>query len=558
MKKKMMAYVRVSSKAQKDEDTKQRQIENFEHAWGSNLHRDFDLFEKVPGVKGHARYFIDEAFNLETWDESTDFAQVMHHCETGDVGAIFVSEPDRLFRSRSNQLRGRILDIIQNHKIEVHTKTGKMSDNAILMELMASMSAEDKRGILRKCHDGKITRLVKEGRPPTGRSPFCYRWDKGTKTWSLVPQEVEFFRSAVSLSLGRVIHRDIPDKVKAFVEMNPSGMNDKTVAETLSGLGFSKRPFHERIKLNKPNCTGKLTSGAIEVMFRADRYRGFLEFKMVGTDFVGNLQKKTDEQRKPYLVPVDSILDEETWQELQSKRKARRKWAKHNQTHDYLCKDLLVCKGCGVALAARPKYTMRTLRSGEIKNYGSILYYVCARKTKHSGFRCPENKCHSVPTVDDLVWDSFISVVSSPKNLKTILKKCEVDGATEQRREKIEKTIEQVTTFAKKYEAKIMETRTLWIEESIDKETFTAVDYDCKAKIKDAQVQIAHLKRELRSIRPDATAEELVSLMKGIDFTQELSFEQKRAALTAMVQKIEINNKGAITILLKGGAEWSI
>lgn len=558
MKKKILVYIRVSSKAQKEEDTKQRQIENFEYSWANILHRDYDLFERVPGVKANARYFIDEAFNLETWNENTDFAQVMYHCETGDVQAIFVSEPDRLFRSRSNQLRGRILDIIQNHKIEVHTKAGKMSDNAILMELMASMSAEDKRGILRKCHDGKITRLTKEGRPPTGKSPFCYHWDKETKTWSLVPEEVEFLLSAVSLSLGCVIHKDVPEKVKLAVSMNPSGMNDKTVAETMSGLGFSKRSFHERIKLNKPNCTGKLTSGAIEVLFREDRYRGFLEFKMVGTDFVGNLQKKTNEQRKSYLVPVDTILDDATWEELQSKRTGRRKWAKHNQVHDYLCKDLLVCKGCGVALAARPKYTIRTLRSGEVKNYGSILYYVCARKQKHDGFRCSENKCHTVGIVDDIVWGSFVSIVSNPKNLKAVLKKCEVDGSSEQRRAKIEETIGQVTEFIQKYEAKITDTRTLYIEDKISDDVFAATSNDCKAKIKDFQAQIVRLKRELRSIRPDATVDELLSLMKDVDFTKALSFDQKRAALIATVRKIEINSKGLITVILKGGAEWSI
>lgn len=127
MKKRLAPYVRVSSKAQKDEDTKQRQIENFECAWRDHLSRDYDLFPKINGAKGCDRYFTDEAFNLETWNEDTDFVRLMYHCEVGDVQAIFVSEPDRLFRSRSNQLRGRILDIIQTHKIEVGTKTGKMS-----------------------------------------------------------------------------------------------------------------------------------------------------------------------------------------------------------------------------------------------------------------------------------------------------------------------------------------------------------------------------------------------------------------------------------------------
>lgn len=423
---------------------------------------------------------------------------------------------------------------------------------------MASMSAEDKRGILRKCHDGKITRLSKEGRPPTGKSPFCFQWDKEAKAWLLVPKEVEFLRSAVSLSLGKVIHSEVPDKVKTIVELNPNGMNDKTVAQTLSGLGFSKRSFHERIKLNKKNCTGKLTSGAIEVMFREDRYRGLLEFKMVGTEFVGNLQRKTDEQRKSFHVQVPQILTDEIWDELQEKRTARRKWAKYNQVHDYLCKDLLTCKTCGIALAARPKYTNRVLRSGKRVSYDPILYYVCARKHKYDGFRCPENKCHAVVTVDNLVWTSFESIVSNPKNLKAILKKCEVDGSSDQRREKIEQAIAQITRIIETYRAKRDETHTMWVENEIAKDAYTRTLKLCEEKIVDAEVQVKSLRHELRGLRPDATTEELLSLISGVDFTRELSFEQKRAALQAAVPKIEINSKGEITILLKGGAEWSI
>lgn len=556
MKKRLATYIRVSSKAQKDEDTKQRQIENFENAWRDLLSRDYDLFAKINGAKECDRYFTDEAFNLETWNEDTDFVRLMHHCEVGDVQTIFVSEPDRLFRSRSNQLRGRILDIIQTHKIEVVTKAGKMSDNSILMELMASMSAEDKRGILRKCHDGKITRLSKEGRPPTGKSPFCFQWDKEAKTWHLVPKEVEFFRSAVSLSLGKVIHPEVPDKVKAIVEMNSKGMNDKTVAQTLSGLGFSKRSFHERIKLNKKNCVGTLTSGAIEVMFREDRYRGLLEFKMVGTEFVGNLQRKTDEQRKSFHVQVPQILTDEIWEELQEKRTSRRKWAKYNQVHDYLCKDLLICKTCGIALAARPKYTNRVLRSGKRVSYEPILYYVCARKQKHDGFRCPENKCHAVVAVDNLVWNSFVSVISNPKNLKAVLKKCSVDGTSEKRREKIEGAIASVERIVETYQGKINETHTMWVENEIAKDAYTRTLKLCEDKIVDAEVQIRTLRAELRNIRPEATTNELLDLLKSVDFTRQLSFEQRRDALKCVVSKIEITASGEITILLKGGAEW--
>jgi DNA invertase Pin-like site-specific DNA recombinase len=334
MKRKLIPYFRVSSKAQKEEDTKNRQIDNFERAW-PQLSINFDIFEKIPGAHGHDRYFIDEAFNLEKWDEATDFLKVMRHCQAGEVHAIFVSEADRLFRSRSNELRGRILDIIRDNRIEVITKSGVISENSIIMEFMSSLSAEDKRGILHKCHSGKITRLEREGRPPTGRSPFCFQWNKDAKKWSVVESEVQLFKSAVSLSIGKIFDSNIPKSVKAIVGIHPEGMNDKKVAETLSSLGFSKRPFCERIKLNQAKAAGKLTSGAIEVMFREDRYRGVLNFKMVSADLVGNQQDKKHAERKTYPVPVDRILEDSVWDELQSRRAARRRWLKYNQTHEY-------------------------------------------------------------------------------------------------------------------------------------------------------------------------------------------------------------------------------
>ena len=558
MKPKIAPFFRNSSKAQKDEETIYRQIDGFNLLW-PQLSKTYDLFQRKPGGAIKDQYFVDEAFNLESWDETTSFHELMTLCEEGEIDAIYVSEGDRLLRSRSDALRGRITDIVRENSIKVITPTGEIP-NGVLMNITSAFGSEDKRAFMRKCHDAKITRLKEEGRPPTGRMPFCFHWDKRDKKWSLVHDEVVLFKSAVGLSIGKIFE-EMPEAVKSLVHLNPDGMTDKAVAESLSRLGFSKHPFYERINLNKlikSRANRELNSAAIEKMFREDRYRGFLEVSMLDSDVIGSKNKK-DCDRKTFKIVVPPVLSDEEWDHLQSKRSRRRKWAVRNQKHDYLCKDILVCSECGIPLAARPRYITRYVRSRkEVVELPPFLYYTCARKPKVSGFRCKSGKHHSVPLIDSLVWDSFSSIIQDPESIKELLAASESNDVRMNRRAEIEKVIAQ-------YQAELddLASRRKIANRLLASGVTTEDDFT--EQLSEINSHRKHLESELRNARQETRALSRLPDMSGIvdeianlKLSDALTFEQRRSLMLSLVSKIQITNDGALTVILKGGIEWAL
>jgi hypothetical protein len=214
----LAAFFRTSSNGQEREETIRRQFDNFTRSW-ELLKDKYDLVPRYAGANftdTETFHFVDDGYNLEEWNESTAFHDLMSRCKRGEIDAIWTSETDRIVRSRSNELRGRILDIIQRSEVKILTKTGEVP-SAILLSLLSSLGAEDKRAIMLKCQEGKITRAERDGHPPSGKIPFGFSFTKRSSTWAIVPEEAIIIRSAVSLMIGRAL-ADISPSVAALAQ----------------------------------------------------------------------------------------------------------------------------------------------------------------------------------------------------------------------------------------------------------------------------------------------------------------------------------------------------
>lgn len=558
MKPKLIPYFRNSSRAQKDEETIYRQIDGFELRW-PELSNTYDLYKRVPGGDMRDQYFIDEAFNLETWDETKEFHELMCLCREREIGAIWVSEDNRLFRSTSSELKGRIIDTVRNNNVKVLDKNGEVQPG-LLMEIRSAMGTEDKRAFMTKCHEAKITRLNKDGRPPTGRMPFCFHWDKRAQEWSLVDEEVKLLKCAVGLSIGKVCD-EMSEEVKALVYLHPDGMNDRKIAEELSNLGFSKHSFYERINLShmmRNRASRDLKTSAIEKMFREDRYRGVLEVSMLNPNAVGVPLKKASDRRL-YKIKVPPVLSDDEWELLQSKRRARRKWAIHNLKHEYLCKDLITCAECDTPLSARPRRIEKYIVSrGESATF-DFFYYTCARKPKFERTRCKSGKHHKTSTIDELVWNSFVSVVQNPERLKALFTEGESSEARDRRKAELGKIIPQYEAELKELENRRKRANRLLVAGTIEETDFAQ-------QLQELKTLRSHLEGELRSAKED-----IRGLLKGPDLSGPIAkiaklnlsddnvpFEKRRALVKDLVSKIVINNDAEITIVLEGGIKWAI
>ncbi|QDK36397.1 hypothetical protein DOE51_01670 [Bdellovibrio sp. NC01] len=548
----MAPYFRVSTLGQKEDDTVQRQIMTFELQW-TVLSKSFDLYERIPGGKQEDQYFKDEGYNLEEWKSDTDFHRLMTLIQTEGVDAIYVDEENRLFRARSREFRGRVLDLIEQNGVRVITKNGEVSTGSLAMEIVSAVGADDKRAMLRKCHEAKITRLTSEGRPPTGRAPFGLNWNKKEKKWELVPEEARIIRCAVGLSIGK-IYDDMPDSMKGLIELSPGGVPDKEVASALTSAGFTKR-------ITKRSISHGIDYSGVKAIFASDTCRGKIIFKLKKADQVGNPKfKNGNEQRVTYEVGVPRILSDEDWENLCFKRNQRRKWARRNVQHEYLCKDLLVCSACGIPLAARPKDTERFLkREKRLVHYPPTLYYTCARKQKTSGFRCSANKCHSSKVIDALVWNEIVRLLTEPEFLPSRANNLEQEDQIQKRKESLSSAKTGLSNDLTRLKEISKNLARRLGKGLLSEEQFLIANSENLQEQKRITEYLHSAEEELKSFNDSNEKIDFNVLIESIKNQLPLSnFEDRRNVLKSLVSCIRIEPCGQITLLLKHGLQFDI
>ena len=173
---KLAFYGRVSGNTQKNENTIERQIMDFEEA-EPKLSQDYEIIYRQPNANGptaFTKFFLDNGFNFEKWDDSTAIAELMHKCQRQEVDVIYIVSDNRIFRGKSVELRGKVTDILVANRIGLLSKSGVINTSRFFLEINSSVAALAKSDEMIKCQAAKITWAEREGRPPSGRSDFGY------------------------------------------------------------------------------------------------------------------------------------------------------------------------------------------------------------------------------------------------------------------------------------------------------------------------------------------------------------------------------------------------
>lgn len=548
---KLTPYFRVSGSAQASENTIQRQVDNF-NLCKAELSKEFDI---VYRFENDGLYFIDEPYNLEQWDESTAFFDLIEQIKSNKINAVWVSETDRLFRSGSRKFLGEIRDLFEDYNVRIFSKHGEVPPG-IYLDFTSSVDSDDKKRIMRKLQEGKRVRTRLEGRPPNGRTPFGYLYDKRSHKWSLIEDEVKIIKSAAGLAIGKVFP-EMPDELKLIAQQNPGGLNDVAVAKAISSVGFTKEAYFKRINLgeNHPKTNRpEFNRSSIENMFRINRYCGFIEYRYKTAVQVGNrnFKKMSREQKEAYRVIVPRILDDADWDILCQKRFSRRKLSLKNQKHEYLCKDLLVCTECGVPLAARPKYPKKTSKkSGLQAEYKAIHYYTCARKQKISGFRCTASKCHPVEIIDSLVWDQVKSILLAPELLVKIQ-----TSATKHQPSTIEQLNKQIKAMSGKIEslsAEKVRAMKFLIGGTIEESDYSILVAENNTQATELVLSVEKMRKEVvLRLQSQSTVSDLKMLFsKFTSAVDNLSYEEQREVICTLITSIEIKADGSLSVFYK-------
>jgi len=551
----LAAFFRTSSNGQEREDTIRRQFDNFQSAWEQQLSERYELvprFSNSRSTDPAQIHFADDGYNLEEWDKTTAFHDLMSRCQMREIDVIWMSEIDRIGRSRSNELRGKIQDILQRSEVKVLTKNGEIP-SGILFSLLSSIGAEDKRAIMLKCQEGKITRAERDGRPPSGKIPFGYHFKKSTNMWTVVPEEARMIRSMAALMTGKILP-DIPPSIHAVVHAHPQGLPDVQLVDVLNAAGFSLIEYYDRNGFGrylKKNPTGKIKKSFMDNLIRDDRYRGSYEIclrepKQVGhPDFKG---MDRDKKRK-IILNLPRILPDEIWPELRQKRASRQNRSRRNVRHEYLIRNILICDECGIPMAARPKWSEK--KDGTAK---PILYYVCTRKKKIDGYQCGARRCHSSPAVDALVFSEIRSVVLSEKTLAAF-QTSETSLVPTPSISEFEWSLHEQQKQLKGLKEERARAATNLSKDLLSEEDFLIEKRRIEEESKNTSKIIDKLERKIKTLRvanEKSPEIDLKALRKEIaPKIDRLSFDQRKEVASTLIHQVRIKASGEIEILLR-------
>jgi site-specific DNA recombinase len=199
-------YARVSSHAQRDKQTIESQLRvcpEFVAARGWQLVRP-------------ATAFVDDGMTARAGhlDDRVGFRRLLDAMAAKICDVVVVVDLDRLTRAEDLEERGQVLGAFQRNGVQIAiASTGQVLDlrSGIgdLLSLLGSWSAaEENRKRSERIKRGKEQALLR-GRKPSGSTPYGFRYDRHTGTWSIDEGEAAIVRECFE----RVIAGDSLEKI---------------------------------------------------------------------------------------------------------------------------------------------------------------------------------------------------------------------------------------------------------------------------------------------------------------------------------------------------------
>ena len=223
-------------------------------------------------------------------------------------------------------------------------------------------ASKDRRRVRRRLGRGQ-RRAIREGRKPFGTDPHGIRYDRQTKTFSLVEEEVEATRRAAALVVA--------------------GSSLRRATDTLNAEGLLPRggkPWHP---------------GNVGALLRSRHLIGEWHFSSLGA-----------------FVPVPAQLDRETWERVQARLDANGPDTKAPPTKlPSLWRKRLICGDCG-----RSVYVHTSVAKGR-----RTMHYRCSskhRRNREEGAQPCSLPMFRVEEIDTVTWEAVAKVIRSDESLQ--------------------------------------------------------------------------------------------------------------------------------------------
>jgi len=380
-----VAYYRVSSEKQRESqsiDLQKLKLAQFAREKGYKITEEYQ----------------DDGISGESIEKRPGFQQCLDHIAQGDTDVLLVFMVDRIGRFKERRDRNRVIELLEESKTSVDSPYDKYFDHKSETDL------NDLEGLLNESRRDNVRRGIRVAEGHTskrlaggfsgGRLPYGVAYDKETKEFSLVPEEVRALKQ-------------IFDKTNA-------GWGIRAVRDYLNAK-LARYP--KRVHTYRGKTTRVWTVSNIRHILSSDFY------------FTGVIEpsKKSKAKGVPSVDTGLKIIPKETVDQARRELSTRR-WRctdpnrlNRKRTHaqegtvfftDALVHGLARCGHCGRKLG------LHHIRKESGNTY---TYYKCNGKWEHD-CPCPQI---SARKLDPKVWRLFVESFTDPERMQEMILKGE-------------------------------------------------------------------------------------------------------------------------------------
>lgn len=349
--------------------------------------RTYKVVAELPeDDKGASGYEID----LPKLNRVRDMAMA------GEFDVLLVRELDRLSRNLAKQLV--VEEELKRNGVRVEYVLAEYPDNPegnLQKHVKPAIAEYEREKIKERMVRGRRLKVKAGNVLVHSTPPYGYRvaTDPATEKDKLAPFEPE-------AKVGRLIfhwyaYGDDEQEVLSMgtIAKKLTGMRIPTRLDTMPNRGGTKKRDY-----------GQWCRATVGKILSREAY--------IGTWYYGKRNNGHQNPREQRLaVEVPPLVDTETWELAQKRRKRNRELAKRNTKYQYLMRQRLTCGLCGTRVAGHPNIWRSKNASGV------NLYYRCpAAEGAIVGITC-ELLQFRVEEVDRAVWEWIEDLLLNPRNL---------------------------------------------------------------------------------------------------------------------------------------------
>ena len=290
----------------------------------------------------------------------------------------------------------------------------------LMISVLSAVAEIERENILVQTMEGRRQK-AREGKWNGGFAPYGYSLNNG----KLEIEESE--AEAIRLIFDKYTNTD---------------MGSNGIAKYLAQQGIAKK---ERQNGNSPLFSAKLIRDILDNPV----YSGKIAFGRRRNEKITGTRQYHIVKQDDYMVCDgihEAIIDEDTWEKVQEKRKSQAKRYEHvNKGKDekiHLLSGILCCPLCGSGM-----YGNKSIKKKNGKHYKDYFYYGCKHRSMTLGHKCTYNKQLQEEKLDSAVAEVIGKLVGNPKFAEMMKKKINIKTDTSEVEKEIANYQKQLSQY---------------------------------------------------------------------------------------------------------------